>query len=554
MTTDPAEVLDSGDVDAIIIASPTPTHVDLISAAIDADIPVLCEKPIDLDIARVDALREKARTASVPVILGFNRRFDPHFAELHRRVTRGDIGPLEQLTITSRDPEPAPAAYIAVSGGIFRDMTIHDFDMTRFFVPDIVEVTARGAQQFSTVIAEAGDYDAVVVTLRGARRRADHHHQLAALRLRLRPADRGLRQLLDSSRSATSDRPWCAPTAPNPSKACAPYHTFFLERYAEAYRLELAAFVEAIHGRPSTSPGFEDGRAALILADAAVRSAAEGVSVDVDVERMSTPALVATCWTSAGNVAPLDDPEVSPFAAIDRVRAVASTGWAGIGFAQGDLQVVRETIGFPALRAEIEAAGLRHVEVELASGWWRRRPRLARNLGAAARSGPRDSRLRSSRSGPQFGSPVDDITPFVEPLRRIADEAAAIGTRVAIEPLPFGLIGSMPQGADLIRAAGHPSAGLVVDFWHVFRADTTLPELVRAVSTRTWSSASSSAMPSRKPSAPCSRTPVTAAPSSATAPKMSSASSAPCARWASTARGASRSCRPSTANGPSSRR
>ncbi len=104
VTTDPTEVLDSGDVDAIIVASPTPTHVDLISAAIDAGVPVLCEKPIDLDIARVDALREKARAATVPVVLGFNRRFDPHFAELHRRVARGDIGPLEQLTITSRDP------------------------------------------------------------------------------------------------------------------------------------------------------------------------------------------------------------------------------------------------------------------------------------------------------------------------------------------------------------------------------------------------------------------------------------------------------------------
>ena len=195
---------------------------------------------------------------------------------------------------------------------------------------------------------------------------------------------------------------------------------------------------------------------------------------------MSTPALVATCWTSAGSVAPLDDPEVSPFSAIDRVRAAASTGWAGIGFAQGDLQVVRETVGFPALRSEIDAAGLQHVEVELASGWWRE---------DAAWRGTWELLLEAAQGlhaafikvGTAFGSPVDDITPFVEPLRRIADEAAAVGTRVAIEPLPFGLIGSIPQGADLIRAAGHPSAGLVVDFWHVFRADTTLPDLVKCL-------------------------------------------------------------------------
>jgi myo-inositol 2-dehydrogenase/D-chiro-inositol 1-dehydrogenase len=279
---DPAEVLESGDVDAIIVASPTPTHVDLISAAIDAAIPVLCEKPIDLDIARVDALREKARAASVPVILGFNRRFDPHFAELHRRVERGDIGRLEQLTITSRDPEPAPAAYIAVSGGIFRDMTIHDFDMARFFVPDIVEVTARGAQQFSTVIAEAGDYDAVVVTLRGAGGElitiTNSRHCAYGYDQRIEAfGPGGLLQV--GNVGPTVVRAYGAESV----EGIAPYHSFFLERYTEAYRLELAAFVEAIHGRPSTSPGFEDGRAALVLADAAVRSAAEGVSVDVDL-------------------------------------------------------------------------------------------------------------------------------------------------------------------------------------------------------------------------------------------------------------------------------
>jgi sugar phosphate isomerase/epimerase len=195
---------------------------------------------------------------------------------------------------------------------------------------------------------------------------------------------------------------------------------------------------------------------------------------------MSVPALVATCWTSAGNVAPLDDPEVSPFSATDRIHAVASTGWAGIGFAQGDLQVIRETVGFPAVRDEIEAAGLRHVEVELASGWWR--DDLAwRGTWELLLRAAHELHASFVKVGTAFGSPVDDITPFVEPLRRIADEAAAIGSRVAIEPLPFGLIGSMPQGADLIRAADHPSAGLVVDFWHVFRSGTTLPELVKCL-------------------------------------------------------------------------
>lgn len=191
---------------------------------------------------------------------------------------------------------------------------------------------------------------------------------------------------------------------------------------------------------------------------------------------MSHPDLVATCWTSAGAVAPLETPELSPFSAPERVRAAASTGWAGLGFAHDDLRRVRDTIGFAALRAEIEEAGLTHVEVELASGWWKDdgawRATWELLLEAASELGASFIKV-----GSDFGDPVSDIEPFVGPLRRIADEAASAGTRVAIEPLPFAMIGSIPQGADLIRAAGNPAAGLVVDFWHVFRAGTTLAQL-----------------------------------------------------------------------------
>jgi myo-inositol 2-dehydrogenase/D-chiro-inositol 1-dehydrogenase len=134
VTTDPKDVIAADDVDAAILASPTPTHARLLDAAIDAGLPVLCEKPIDLDIAQVESLRPKASAASAVITLGFNRRFDPKFADLQRRVADGQIGALEQLTIISRDPAPAPRAYIASSGGIFRDMTIHDFDTARFFI------------------------------------------------------------------------------------------------------------------------------------------------------------------------------------------------------------------------------------------------------------------------------------------------------------------------------------------------------------------------------------------------------------------------------------
>lgn len=281
-TADAAEVFAAGDVDAIVIASPTPTHVDLISAALDAGIPVLCEKPIDLDIERVDRLRARAASSGVPVALGFNRRFDPHFAELHRRVVAGDIGTLEQVTITSRDPEPPPAAYIPVSGGIFRDMTIHDLDMARFFVPDIVSVTATGSRLFSAGIEAAGDYDTAVVVLRGAGGQlvsiTNSRHSAFGYDQRLEAiGSDGLLQVGNIGPTIVSR--WGASEV----EARAPYLDFFLERYAEAYRAELAAFIVLARGGASSSPGFEDGRAALILADAATRSAATGMTVEVDL-------------------------------------------------------------------------------------------------------------------------------------------------------------------------------------------------------------------------------------------------------------------------------
>ena len=280
LTTDPAQVMAASDVDAVIIASPTPTHVDLVGAALDAGLPVLCEKPIDLDIARVDALRERAAAATAPVVLGFNRRFDPHFAEVRRRVGAGEVGRLEQLTITSRDPAPAPADYIASSGGIFRDMTIHDLDTARSFVPDVVEVTARGSNLFSDDIRAAGDYDAAVVVLTGAGGEqvviTNSRHSAYGYDQRLEAfGSTGLLQVGNVGESVVRH------SSASAVDAAGRYHDFFLQRYADAYRLELEAFIEVVHGEPSTSPGFEDGRAALVLADAAEESARSGRTVGV---------------------------------------------------------------------------------------------------------------------------------------------------------------------------------------------------------------------------------------------------------------------------------
>lgn len=196
---------------------------------------------------------------------------------------------------------------------------------------------------------------------------------------------------------------------------------------------------------------------------------------------MSAPRLVATCWTSAGSAAPLVAPEVSPFDPIERIRAIADTGWSGFGFGQDDLRAVQATIGFDALRREADALGLDHIEVELASGWWLDdeaawRPTWNLLLEAAAALGAQFIKV-----GTAFGAPVDDLSPFVASMRRLAEEASAAGTRVALEPLPFAMVASMPQGAELVRLVDHPAAGLVVDFWHVFRAGTSLAELADRV-------------------------------------------------------------------------
>lgn len=281
-TADAEELFTAGDLDAVLIASPTPTHVDLIARAIDAGIAALCEKPIDLDIARVDALRPRVAASGVPVALGFNRRFDPAFAEVRARVDAGEIGALEQLSIISRDPSAPPAAYVGISGGIFRDMTIHDFDMARFFLPDIVEVSATGTTTFDPGAREHGDFDTAVITLRSASGAivsiTNSRHSAVGYDQRIEAFGE-----LGSLSVANMPTSLVSVSGAAAVEARPPYQSFFLERYADAYAAELHEFIKLARGEASTSPTFEDGRAALVLADAAQRSATERVIVPVDL-------------------------------------------------------------------------------------------------------------------------------------------------------------------------------------------------------------------------------------------------------------------------------
>jgi myo-inositol 2-dehydrogenase/D-chiro-inositol 1-dehydrogenase len=281
-TPDPATVLADPEIDGVVVASPTPTHVDLLTVAVQAGLAVLCEKPIDLDIDRVDACWAAIGARSPAVMVGFNRRFDPSFREIHDRIQAGDIGRLEQVAITSRDPAPPPAGYLASSGGLFRDMTIHDFDMARFLLGDVAEVQAAGANLIEPYIADAGDIDSSIVVLRSATgalaqitnsRRCSFGYDQRVEAFGSTGMLTAQNQLPTSVRFAGADR----------SEAAAPYLNFFRERYEPAYRAELDHFIASVENGTAPSPSFTDGREALVLANAAVESLRTGHTVKVPV-------------------------------------------------------------------------------------------------------------------------------------------------------------------------------------------------------------------------------------------------------------------------------
>ena len=277
---DTAAALADPAVGAVIIASSTDTHADLVIAAAQAGKAIFCEKPIDLSLARVDACLAEVEAAGVPMLVGFNRRFDPNFAELHRRIGAGAIGKVEQVVITSRDPAPPPVAYIKVSGGLFRDMMIHDFDMARWMLgEEPVEVFAYGATLVDPAIGAAGDVDSAMVLLKTASGRMAHinNSRRASYGYDQRVEVHGSGgRLIAGNRTATTVELADASAV----TADKPLH-FFLERYADAYRVELNAFLDAVANGTPTPVGAADGRQALVLADAAVRSLREGRPVAV---------------------------------------------------------------------------------------------------------------------------------------------------------------------------------------------------------------------------------------------------------------------------------
>lgn len=269
-------------VDAVLIASSTPTHVDLIIAAAKAGKAILCEKPIDLDIRRVEQCRKAVVAESVPIQIAFNRRYDPPHRALRDALRDGKIGQLELLMIISRDTGLAPIAYIKQSGGIFRDMMIHDFDLTRFLLDgdEIEEVYSTGSIRVDPALKELGDIDTAMVVMKSANGTLAHinNSRRSVYGQDQRVEAFGAKGMLQADHPRSNAIISYGPDA----TAARPVLSFsFIERFAEAYLDELDEFIDVAMGKRSPSVGFEDGRRALLLADAAHESLKTGQVVKV---------------------------------------------------------------------------------------------------------------------------------------------------------------------------------------------------------------------------------------------------------------------------------
>ncbi|MPR10610.1 inositol 2-dehydrogenase [Microvirga tunisiensis] len=278
---DPIPLIERDDVDAVVIGTPTDTHVSLMLHAVRLGKAVLCEKPIDLDIAKADAALHEIERLNGRVMLAFNRRFDPSAQQLRQTIDAGTIGEVRQVIITSRDPGLPSREYLKHSGGIFRDMVIHDFDMARWLLgEEPTEVMATASRLVDPALTEVDDFDTVMVQMRTASGRQCHINCC-------REAVYGYDQRFEIFGSAgmlqnenlrpTTVRRWTR----HETEAGEPLLNFFLERYADAYRYELDAFIAAVQaGSPMPVTPF-DGRQALRLADCALESALSGRSVRV---------------------------------------------------------------------------------------------------------------------------------------------------------------------------------------------------------------------------------------------------------------------------------
>ena len=272
------DITNNDQIKGILICTPTDTHVDLIKRFLYTKKAVFCEKPLDLNLRKVKKLVQLVSETKSQVMLGFNRRFDPHFAKLKAHLTKKEIGVIEQITITSRDPNPPTIEYIKQSGGIFKDMAIHDLDMAVFLADEkIHSITALGSNFVSKKIEQAGDYDTATILMRtisgkqisiinsrratyGYDQRVEVHGSKGSLKVN----NPTLSEIeLAKEAGTTKDR----------------LHHFFMTRYIDAYKNQIDYFVDCIKKRSMPKPDSYDGYYALYLAENALKSAKTGRTV-----------------------------------------------------------------------------------------------------------------------------------------------------------------------------------------------------------------------------------------------------------------------------------
>ena len=278
--TDHRKILDDGSVDAVVICSSTDSHAGIIVEAAKAGKHIFCEKPIALDVQKIDESIAAAEEAGVILQIGFNRRFDPTFKRVRDAIVSGEIGQPHILRITSRDPAPPPIEYVKVSGGIFLDMTIHDFDMARFLIgSEVEEVYAVGAVKIDPAIGEAGDIDTAMITLvfeNGVIGTIDNSRQAVF------GYDQRV-EVFGSEGMAISEN-----VTPNrvrvlnaeSVKEDLPLN-FFMERYVTSYVNEMNEFVGAVRNGTSPPVGGRDGKMPVLIGQAALKSLQEGRPVRI---------------------------------------------------------------------------------------------------------------------------------------------------------------------------------------------------------------------------------------------------------------------------------
>jgi myo-inositol 2-dehydrogenase / D-chiro-inositol 1-dehydrogenase len=280
-STDCTAVIERDDVDAIVIGTPTDTHIEFMLSAVERGQAVLCEKPIDLEMQKSLAAANEVERLNGRVMLAFNRRFDPTSQAFRKAIDAGEVGDVRQVIITSRDPGMPPREYVNHSGGIFRDMVIHDLDLARWFLgEEPVEVMAIGSRLVEPSLEEVPDFDTVMLQLRTASGKQCH---INCCREAVYGYDQRLEvfgskgMLLQENLRPSTIRRWTA----SATDAREPLLNFFLERYEAAYKTELSAFVEALRTRAIFPTSVQDGLKALRLAECALESAQSGKSVKV---------------------------------------------------------------------------------------------------------------------------------------------------------------------------------------------------------------------------------------------------------------------------------